>query len=45
MTRPPILIRYVRDRRAWRRELIGLASDLIDWVEDLGRRFIMTLGK
>jgi len=37
---PHVLIRHVRDRKAWRRELIGFVSDLIDALEAIGAAVI-----
>lgn len=34
---PSILIRRIRDRKAWRREIVGFFSDCIDMLEEGGR--------
>jgi hypothetical protein len=49
---PCIIIRHVRDRKSWRRELIGFVSDVVvnayaasvwvkEAVREMGRWFIM----
>jgi hypothetical protein len=52
MSQPIILIKRVRDRKAWLRELGGLFSDALDWllaakeaVRELGRWSLRELGQ
>jgi hypothetical protein len=45
MSQPIILIKRVRDRKAWLRELVGLFSDALDWLESVGEKFVRELGK
>jgi hypothetical protein len=42
---PLIIYRYHKDRKAWLRELAGLFSDALDWLESVGARYINRWGQ
>ena len=37
---PPLVVKRIRDRKAWRRALAGVVSDFLGVVEAIGQRFV-----